>query len=203
LPKRKKRRRLKGKEFNLNYRIAAHGIIKVKDEYLFLGEAYYPTYRTETYTTASVVNGVSTTQTHTRQVFDGYQYTHAILALFDKDGRLLWDRTFEMWSAYKPFHVKRFISMAEQNQNSLKLVFASGKNIISKSFDFEGNVVNDFESGEIKTNYDGDKALRSFSNLDYWYDNYFIAHGFQKIKNEDEQLKRKRKVYFISKIEFE
>ena len=34
----------KGKEYNLKYRLAAHEIVPVKDGYLFLAEAFYPTY---------------------------------------------------------------------------------------------------------------------------------------------------------------
>lgn len=204
IEKKKEKKEEKGKDFSINYRIAAHGLIQLDDGYLFLGEAYYPTYRTETYTTTTTNNGVTTTQTHTRQVFDGYQYTHAMLGKFDKNGELLWDEIFEMWSAYKPFYVKRFISIAERNQNSIKLVFASRNKITSKSIDFNGSVIQDSQSEEIETNFEDDKVKRSFSNIDYWYDNYFIAYGLQKIKNLDENAnsKKKRKVYFISKIKF-
>lgn len=177
--------------------------MKIENGYLFLGEAYYPTYRTETYSTTSTVNGVTTTSTQTRQVFDGYQYTHAMLGLFDEEGNLLWDQIFEMKGSYKPFYVKRFISIAEKDENSLKLVFASGKRIISKSIDYEGAVINDSESEDIETSYTGDKVKTSFSNIDYWYDNYFVAYGSQKIKNKAGEAKRKRKVYFVSKIKFE
>lgn len=203
IEKKKKKKQNKGKELKFSYQIAAHEIMKIENGYLFLGEAYYPTYRTETYSTTSTVNGVTTTSTQTRQVFDGYQYTHAMLGLFDEEGNLLWDQIFEMKGSYKPFYVKRFISIAEKDENSLKLVFASGKRIISKSIDYEGAVINDSESEDIETSYTGDKVKTSFSNIDYWYDNYFVAYGSQKIKNKAGEAKRKRKVYFVSKIKFE
>jgi len=201
IEKKKEKKEKKGKELKFNYRISPHEIISLDDGYLFLGEAYYATYRSETYTTTSTVNGVTTTTTQTRQVFDGYQYTHAVLGKFDKKGKLLWDETFEMWSAYKPFYVKQFISIAEKGQNSIKLVFASRNKIISKSIDFSGSVLQDIQSEEIQTNFERDKVKRSFSNINHWYENYFIAYGNQKIKNIDD--KRKRKVYFINKIKFE
>ena len=77
--RKQKRKEKKGKEMNINYLIASHDIIKKGDKYIMLGEAYYPTYRTETRTDA---NGNVTYRT----VFDGYQYTHAVVAGFDKDG---------------------------------------------------------------------------------------------------------------------
>lgn len=204
IEKKKDRKEEKGKELKINYHIAPHEIVQLDDGYILLGEAYYPTYRTTTYTTTTMVNGMATTTTHTQIVFDGYQYTHAMMAKFDKTGKLMWDEIFEMWQAYKPFFVKKFISVAEKNQNSLKLAFASRNKIYSKEINYEGSIIHDFESEEIETPHAGDKSKWSFSNISYWYDNYFIAYGNQKIKNKggDEDVKRKRKVYFVSKIEF-
>ena len=201
IEKKKGKKEKKGKELSFNYRIAAHGLIQLNDGYLFLGEAYYPTYRMEPYQTT--VNGVTTTQY--RQVFDGYQYTHAILSKFSNDGALIWDQIFELFGAYKPFHVKRFISIAEQKQNAINLVFSSRNKIYSKSFDFDGKVIQEKESDKIATNYSGDKTKGTFSNIDFWYDQYFLAYGHQKIINKEkgDNVKRKRKVYFISKIKFE
>ena len=203
IEKKKNRKKGRGKEYVINYRIAPHEIIQLEDGYIFLGEAYYPTYRTETYYTTSFVNGVMVTRPVTTTVFDGYQYTHAMMARFDLGGKLLWDEVFEMWQAYKPFYIKKFISVAEKNENSLKLAFASRNKIYTKSIDYSGAVINDFESEEIETSFDGDKTKRSHSNLLFWYDNYFLSYGYQKIKNkEDDEVKRKRKVYFMSKIYF-
>lgn len=205
IEKKKAKKKKRGKELKFNYSIAAHEIIPIDGGYLFLGEAYYPTYRTESYTTTSTVNGVTSTTTHTRTVFDGYQYTHAILSKFDTEGNLLWDQIFEMRSTYKPFFVKRFISVAEKNKSSLKLVYASYNKITAKSFDFDGEVLQDFQSEAIQPKFEGDVSKSSFSNIDFWFDNYFIAYGQQKIKNKsgNKKVKRKRKIYFISKIKFQ
>jgi hypothetical protein len=205
IEKKKAKKEKKGKDFTLNYRIAAHEIIILDDGYLFLGEAYYPTYRTETFTTTSTnANGVTTTTTHTIRVFDGYQYTHAMMGKFNKEGELMWDEIFEMFSAYKPFYVKRFISISEKTDNSLKLVFSSDKRVFTKEIGFDGKVYADEGSEEIETTQAGDEFKRSFSNIDFWYDNYFIAYGIQVIKNKDEEkgAKKKRKVFFVSKIKF-
>ncbi|MFO7868878.1 MAG: hypothetical protein R6U95_06240 [Bacteroidales bacterium] len=39
------------------------------------------------------------------------------------------------------------------------------------------------------------------SNSAYWYDNYFVPYGYQKIKHTN--TKDKRKVYFLKKVQFE
>lgn len=204
IEKKQKKKAKKGKEYSINFSIADHNIIEKEDGYIFLGEAYYPTYRTESYTTTTTVNGVTTTQTRYRTVFDGYQYTHSVIAKFSKEGELVWDKTFEMWQAYKPYYVKRFISIAEENQSNISLVFASGGSIISKSFDTKtGAIEKDERSKPIETGLSEDQVKRSFSNIDYWYGNYFLAYGNQKIKNsKDASVKRKRKVFFFSKVKY-
>ena len=200
IEKKKSKAEKRGKEYKLNYLIATHKIIKNEEGYMLLGEAYYPTYRQEAYTTT--VNGQTTTSYRT--VFDGFQYTHAFLASFSFEGELQWDRTFKMWQTYKPYYVKKFISVAEQEDEDLiKLVYTSYNRIVSKTFDLEGNVEEEMESEPIQTKYGDDEVKRSFSNMDYWYDNYFIAYGMQRIKNKSKKGgKRKRTIFFISKIQY-
>ncbi len=202
IEKKKSKKADRGKEYTISYWLATHNIIKVDDGYLFLAEAYYPTYRTEARTTTTFVNGVATTTTTYVQVFDGYQYTHAFFAKFNFKGEKVWDQSFEMWMAYKPFYVKRFINIAEQTQDAIKLVFATYNKIASKSFSFDGQVISDEMSDEIETGSDTDKTKRSFSNISFWYSNYFLAYGSQTIKNKDGDEKRKRTVYFVNKIKF-
>lgn len=203
LAQKKKRKEAKGKELVINYLIADHNVILLDDGSMFLGEAYYPTFRREPQMETVVVNGVSQTRTSYRRVFDGHQYTHAVLGKFDNEGNLLWDKSFEMWPSYKPYYAKRFISIAEREQSSIKMVFANRNRIVSKSVDFEGKVLLNEESEEIETGYTGDKEKYSFSNIDYWYGNYFLAYGQQKIKNKsDKNVKKKRKVYFVNKIKY-
>lgn len=204
IEKKKEKKEKKGKELTLRYLLATHNVINTNDGYIFIGEAFYPTYRTEYYTTTSYVNGRAVTTQQSRQVFDGYQYTHAVIAKFDKNGEKVWDQSFEMWMAYKPFYVKRFIRIAEQEQNALKLVFASRSQIHSKKIDFDGKVLEDEKSEDLETGYEGDKTKGSFTNISYWYDNFFIAYGSQTIKNKtDEDVARKRTVFFINKIKFD
>ena len=97
--------------------------------------------------------------------------------------------------------MKRFINIAEQSQDAIKLVFATNNRIASKSFDFNGQILTDEMSDEIETGSDSDKTKRAFSNIAFWYGNYFLAYGSQTIKNKEEE-KKKRTVYFINKIQF-
>src|SRR5688572_18206957 len=113
IEKKKEKKEASGEELNLSFYVTVHDITVKDGEYFFLGEFYYPTYRTESYTTMGA-NG--TMVTHYRRVFDGYQYSHASVAGFDMSGKLLWSNTFEMWLNYKPFKVKQFIRMTQEEE---------------------------------------------------------------------------------------
>lgn len=195
IERKKDNKEKQGKEMLLNYRIVTHPIIESADGYTFLGEAFYPTYNTYT-TSIPNGNGGSTTQVHT--VFDGYQYTHATLAKFDFEGNLLWDNTFSMWSLYKPFRIKKLISFS-QGQENAELAFSERNTVKYKVFNQKnGDIIKDNSKEIIETYTDGDKVKRSFTNIDYWYDNNFIAFGIQTISNKE--VKRKRRVFFVNNI---
>ena len=200
IERKKNRKESRGKSLNINYRMASHAVRYVNDQYIYLGEAYYPTYRTETYT-VSTANGPVT---RTRTVFDGYQYTHAVLASFNEQGEIEWDNIFRMYPSTKPFYVKRFINVNEENTDEINMVFGSGRHIVSTSFDYEGEELDKKEYETNMSQEDGDKLKRSTTNMNYWYDNYFMAYGYQVIKNKgNRDVKRKRRVFYMTKISYE
>jgi hypothetical protein len=50
---------------------------------------------------------------------------------------------------------------------------------------------------------EGDKTRwTGVTKTEYWYENYFLTYGWQKIKNTDEKGSKKRKVFFVSKLQF-
>ena len=112
-------------------------------------------------------------------------------------------KTFTMYPSYKPFSVKRFISINTTN-DKIDLLFASENSIRSFSVDVEGNVANERSVSLITETDDEEKVKRSSSNLTHWFDNYFIASGYQTIKNSDEKIgNKKRSIFFINKITYE
>jgi hypothetical protein len=73
--------------------------------------------------------------------------------------------------------------------------------IKSKIIDFNGNTVSEVNSEMIETGDEEDKTLRTISNIDFWYDTFFLNYGSQKIKNKsDDDQKGKRFVFFVSKV---
>jgi hypothetical protein len=203
IARKKARKEAQGKDFSINYFLAAHQIIPTGDGYLYFAEAYYPTYRTETHYTTSFVNGSAVRSTTTTTVFDGYQYTHAVLAKFDENGDLAWDQEFELWPAYKPFYVKKFVHLSPDTENTVDMLFTSRGKLHFKSFDYNGQSLIDESSEKIDTGMEGDETKWAFSEMYWWYGKNFLAYGTQKIKNKElEKGERRRKVFFVNKIRY-
>jgi hypothetical protein len=198
LERKKEAKEENGDELYLNYNVTVHDIGKINDEYIFIGEFYYPTYRTEYY--SSYVNGSYVTRS--RRVFDGYQYSHAMIAAFDKAGNMLWDNSFEMWLNYKPYKVKQYIRSVYDGE-TVDLIYITGSSIKSTSF-HKGQVVKSSNVDFIKTDDQNDEIKSTYSsNITWWYGRCYTSYGSQVIKNkENEAGKRKRDVFFINKITY-
>ena len=114
--------RKKGKEYDILYQVTTHPSRSVGNEYLLLAEAFYPTYRTESSLATEYVDGKAKYVTNRRAVFDGYEYTHAVLAHFTQDGKIKWSTNFKM-QPQKPKSIRKFIAIKNQSENSLELLF--------------------------------------------------------------------------------
>ncbi len=137
-----------------------------------------------------------------QQVFDGFQYTHAFLASFDKQGNLEWDNSFEL-DDVKLMRLKEVVKLnLEEEQNQIALRFQE-ENLLSQIIE-GGKISVSKQEQLIETAYETDRVTRNLdSDLAYWFDNYFIAWGYQRIKNSTgESEKSKRNVFFFNKVPF-
>lgn len=196
------RARRKGKELELNYNLLVHDIIQKDNEYIMIAEAYYAEYETRCHT--SYING--TPQTTCYEVFIGWRYTHSLIAAFNEEGELLWDNSFRIYNILT-YNLKERIKVMFDDQDII-LVYNYDGYISSKII--RGNKVLEGKTQtKIETNYDNDKVKGNWnSSMDFWYDNYFIAYGTQKIKSTGKgkgrkASKKKRYVFYFNKIAFE
>jgi hypothetical protein len=188
------RKKQRGKEVSINVRMVLHEVLRSDGLNYLLGEVYYPTYRTETRTT--YINGRPTTTTY--QVFDGYQYTHAVLCSFDENGDKVEDDIFEMWLMYKPFYVKKFVELTIE-ENTIRMVYVDGNRLVTKVLE-DGDLRNK-ESISLEGSKAHDEIRGSVGTIEQFYGNNFIAYGTQRIKNtKDDDVKRKRNVFYMQKI---
>ncbi len=184
--RRKEKAKKEGKEYSLKYNMASHGIMTDGKDFFYLGEAFYPTYVTYWAGTVMVTQ------------FDGYAYTHAVLAKFDADCNLVWDNCFEMRPRRKPMYVKTFISAAIKN-NDVDLVYADDKKLVSKLFNNKTGAVEQEKKSELieTDNEDEDIKKMKYSETLHWYGKNFIVYGRQTIKNHT--TGERRRVFSITK----
>lgn len=188
------RRKVRGKKVKFNYRFLIHEVIEYNDQFIVLGEAFYPQYTT-------VSNSMGNALMRGDQVFDGYRYTHAIIIGFDKEGNLLWDNSFEI-SDVKTYYLEQFVRFLVQD-DIITLLYLFDNQIRTKIIR-DNQVLEGQTIDPIRTLYEDDilvREKRNNSQLNYWYDGNFYAFGVHEIENESDDLAiQKRRVFFVNKI---
>jgi len=195
--KKTRKKELQGKELSFDYKLLVHDIIKRDSSYIMIAEAYYPEYQTINYTSYDSY-GRPITVSYT--VFEGYRYTNAIIACFNNKGELLWDNSFEIWNILTSNLRERVKVLLDGND--FVLAYSNEGSIASKIIHGD-KVIEGKQYTKIETNYNNDKLISDYnSDMEYWYGNYFISYGYQKIKNVM-QNKSKRTVFYFNKIAFQ
>ncbi len=185
-------------EYSLDFSLFFHDILPWNNQFVVTAEVYTPQYHTESFTDFDYYGRP---YTNSFSVFDGYRFFNTIMAGFDKEGKLLWDNTFE---------IRNLVSM----ELSPKVVtFPSGGDLlvcyvsdgmIGTKIIHEGRVVEkpDFTQPELL--YPNDKLVtETKGKILPWYGNYFLTTGFQEIKNIALSTNNKRLVFYFSKLRFE
>ena len=186
----------KGKDLKIKYRLLVHQAIVYNNQYVIVGEAYYPTYRKK-WDRRSRARGYY----DTRLVFDGYKFTHAIVVAIDKRGDLVWNHSFKI-NDTQTFQLEERVKTLRQ-QNRLTLIYTIEGNIYQMHIE-NGKVLEQTKSIALGTMYANDLIRDSdLGQVEYWYDNYFLAWGSQKIKNKQEEHEgSKRSVFYINKLSY-
>ena len=191
------RRKVKGKKIRFSYRFLVHEIVPYKNQYILLGEAFYPRYKTVDSNYGFFAPGSSYYGVRNGRIFDGYTYTHAVVMGFDKNGKLLWDNSFEI-NDVRTFTLEQFVKLEVQG-DKISLLYLFENELRSKII--QDNEVLEGKTFEpIRTKSENEivkKEETELSKLDYWYQDYFYAYGIQEITNPGTG---KRRVFFINKI---
>lgn len=200
------KRKTKDKKIKFNYRLLIHDVIQRGDEYVLIGEAYYPKYSN----TGNPYTGFNTGRNNwigsndwMNPNFVGYRYTHAVVVGFDRKGNLLWDNSFEINDVLS-YDLKKFVNVNVDKEKIVLLYIFENvirAKVIQGNEILEGKSFNpielNFQSDIVKDNY------KDMEGLEKWYGDYFYAYGIQKIKNlKDKDVKLNRKVFYINKIKY-
>jgi hypothetical protein len=196
------RRKINEKKVKFNYRLLVHDIIQKGDQFVMIGEAFYPKYRYPTAASASGIfqraGGASGTET----IFDGYRYTHAVVLGFDQTGKLLWDNSFEITDV-KTFEREQFVKASVEEDRIVLLYLYN--NVIRSKIIKDDEVLEGKSFNELKLKFDSDAVRANINNkmvgLEKWHGNTFYAYGVQNISNKVVTgAELGRKVFFINKI---
>jgi hypothetical protein len=192
------RRKEKGKRVKFNYRVLVHEIIERSDEYILIGEAYYPRYSHPNYYATGMHNVFND-----NVYFDGYRYTHAVVFAFDRSGKRIWDNCFEI-NDVLTYQLDQYVSISVSNSNILLMY--EFDDVIKTKIIQEDEVINGKEEMTLITRYENDEVrdtYNSFGGLDHWYNNHFYAFGVQDIENMAYLGQNSRRtVFYVNKISF-
>jgi hypothetical protein len=201
------RRKIKGRKLRFNYRFIVHEIVPYKDQYIMLGEAFYPKYvypngmgNRGAFFGPSFSGSNRNSVLQDGRVFDGYYYTHAVVIGFDNNGKLLWDNSFEI-NDVRTFDLEQFVKL-DVRQDHITLLYLFDQKIRSKIIN-DNQVIEGKSIEPIMLKYDTDfvkKGETSATKLDYWFGHHFYASGVQNISYAADGLNQVRRVFFINKV---
>jgi hypothetical protein len=191
LKERIERRKLKGKKNRQAFRFLTHELYQYGDEYLLLGESFYPRYL--------YLNNFSYSMRGDR-IFDGYRYTHASVFAFDDRGTLKWDNTLEM-NDVKSFTLRQFVKLSPTDEK-MGMLYLDENTLRSKTI-YRNQVLEGKSTNELKSDKGIIKERKTeASRLEYWYSPYFFARGIQYVRNSGKD-ELGRRVLFINKLKFQ
>jgi hypothetical protein len=190
------RKKIQGKKIKLQYRLLVHELVFQNNQYLLLGEAFYPVYKRD-----DRYNYGLATSMAIPYIFDGYRYTHAILIGFNKEGKLQWDNSFEI-NDIKTFTLDQFVKMDAQ-PDKIALLYLFDNRIRTKVLR-NNTVIEGKNYNQLNLDYQPDKDEEDDSDirkLDYWYDGTFLAYGVERPPSRSMSRSRQR-MFFINKVSY-
>ena len=192
-----RKRQKKSDEIAIDYKLLIHNIIPVEDKFVFVAEAYYPEYHT---VTRMMYDWYGRPMPSYYSIFDGFRYTSAFIACFDTNGILKWDNGIDLWGI-----------LSNKLENRVNVIFDKKETILAYCLDAEINYkiiqgsedLTDLDQVPVESRYSRDKLIsESGSNMVYWYKNYFMVYGYQRIKNNALAEHSKRNIFYINKVAF-
>ncbi len=195
------RRKSKGKKNKFNYRILVHEIINHGNEYIMIGEAYYPRYSNYQ---VMMPYGMGWTNQDRYQAVVGYKYTHAIIVSFDQKGNILWDHSFPIDDVFM-YDLEELVSVNVQ-KDRIELLYLEENTIRSKII--KGNEVLEGKSyTPVRLNSENEEFTKKdpeVEGLTKWYGSTLYAFGEQEIDQRiGDRTRNRRNVFYINKVRYD
>ncbi len=197
------KRKSKGKQTRFNYRLLVHELIPYQNQFVLLGESFYPKYKTVDRASSSgfFMRSSYGYSNDSDLIFDGYRYSHATILGFDINGKLLWDNTFEI-NDIKTFTLEQFVKF-KLDEEKITLLYLFNNQLRTKVIK-GATVIEGKETETIKT-FENIASIRGsmaeLNKLEYWYDKYLLAYGIQNIVTSDQKGDQsEQRVFFVNKL---
>ncbi|PWJ59043.1 hypothetical protein CLV98_103416 [Dyadobacter jejuensis] len=221
LERRIDRKKESGQDLKLNYRLLMHDLKPDGENFLLTAEVFYPEF---TYRTSGMGSGYSNLMGYSfgrglynpylynpmyagrgynQQVFDGFTYTHAIIAGISPKGDLLWDNSIS-FDEMKSMELRQKIKVQNEPNGQLTVAY-SKEGSIKTTVIQQDKVISAERSITVPSTHAGDKIKKTTTDdVDYWFDQYFLAWGVQRITNNkaSEQNRGRRNVFYLTKLAF-
>ncbi len=185
-------------EFSLDYQVVMSDIKPVGDIFLLTLEIFDPQYHSETFTDFDFYGRP---YSNSYNVFDGYLFSQAIVAGFNTRGELQWDNHISFRNLLTMELVPKLM-VHPVKQDELVLLYLSegtiGSGIIKGTLETAP-----VEYSPLALMWPEDKLIaETKGKIMNWHGNYFLAGGYQEIKNIGMNTPGKRLVFYFSKVEY-
>jgi hypothetical protein len=180
----------------MNLRLITHDLLVSNGQFIIVSEAYSPEYHTNTQMSYDYYGRAFPTS---YQVFDGFRYSHAVVAGFDSSGNMLWNNGMEMRDIITKYLNRKLNCIFEGDETVL---FYNANNKVAFKTIKGSAIVENTSYTTLATKRTNDQPYDEYlGTIEYWYDDYFIATGYQTIRNNYLES-NKRNVFYISKMAF-
>lgn len=219
-----------GQDLKLNYRLLVHDIIPSENQYLVVAEAFYPEYKYNNnlygarsywgnpwmfgsgfgyglynpyffnpyYGAGRLYGG------NQNQVFDGFVYTHAIVAGIDHSGKLLWDNSV-VFDNVKSNELREKVTATPKPNGETQIVYGNKGTVWTKTVKKDKTIVEDTHVA-LPTELEGDKVRSTTTDeVCHWFGAYYLAWGQQRISNAhagDVATRGRRNIFYLNKLSF-
>lgn len=190
------KRNRRNTESSFGLRLITHNLRFVDNEFILVAETYYPEY---TSSNRGSYDFYGRYYPDYYYYFEGYRYSNAFIASFDNNGKLKWNNGMEMRGVLTKVLNKRLEML--QNDDEMVLFFNANNKIAFKMIKNE-KVTESLQYSNLAKLWGTDNFQNEYlSSIKYWYDDYFLAFGYQQILN-NHLSKPERTVFYIQKIAF-
>jgi len=185
-----------GNDKTLNLRLITHELAENDGQIIISSEAYSPEYHTNTQMSYDFYGRAFPTS---YQVFDGFRYSHAFVAGFDSSGTMLWNNGMEMRDIITKYLNRKLNCLFENDETVL--YYNANNKIAFKTIKGSTIVENTSYTTLVPKRTNDQPYDEYLGTIEHWYDDYFIATGYQTIRNNYLESS-KRNVFYISKMAF-